>query len=118
MPRNRRTKSHRDIAAYLNDDRLPAGERGAVVLGLWAHAVAFLLLTTAQMTWCGVTAVRVWRRRDAGWVTALRTGVHRPTLAGLVAATVAYAGLRGLGMARLGRRAREHAAPQAQDPST
>jgi hypothetical protein len=79
-----------------------------VMLGLVTHAVAFLLLTGAQAAWCAVTAVRVWRRRESGWAEAVRTGVHRPTLASLAGATVAYAVLRRLGLARLRRRAREH----------
>ncbi len=84
-----------------------------MMLGLLAHAVAYLLLTGAQAAWAAVTAVRVWRRRDAGWPAALRDGVHRPTLAGLVTATVAYAVLRRLGLAAVTRQAGEHAAKSA-----
>jgi hypothetical protein len=97
-----------DLVAYLTDERVPDVERGAVMLGLWAHAVAYLLLTAAQVAWCAVTAVRVWRRREAGWAAAVRTGVHRPTLVGLASATAAYAILRRLGLASLSRRARRH----------
>jgi hypothetical protein len=106
----RRAEWRRDAEAYLMDARVSDTERGAVMLGLFAHAVVYLLLTGAQAAWCAVTAVRVWRRRDAGWTAALRDGVHRPTLAGLAAVTVAYALLRRLGMAVISRRAREHAA--------
>lgn len=37
-------------------------ERGAVVLALFGHAVIYLLLSAAEATWVGATAVRVWRR--------------------------------------------------------
>jgi hypothetical protein len=103
-----------DAVAYLTDERVPAGERGGVILGLLAYAVAYLLLTAAQAAWCAITAVRVWRRREAGWAAAVRTGVHRPTLAGLAAATVGFEIVRRLGVAGLSRRARDHAARQAR----
>ncbi len=112
-PRRGRERQ-RDIAAYLADERVPAGERGGVMLGLLAHAVVYLLLAGAQAGWCVVTAVRVWRRRDAGLAAAVRDGVHRPTLAGLAVATVAYAVARRLGVAGLSQRASAHATRQAQ----
>jgi hypothetical protein len=108
-----RGERHRDALALLTGESASDMERGAVMLGLFAHAVVYLLLTGAQVAWCAVTAVRVWRRRDAGWPAALRGGVHRPTLAGLGTATVAYAVLRKLGLAVISRRAREHAARSA-----
>jgi hypothetical protein len=108
-----RNERHRDALALLTGESASDMERGAVMLGLFAHAIAYLILTGAQAAWCAVTAVRVWRRRDAGWPAALRDGVHRPTLAGLVTATVAYALLRRLGLAAVSRRAREHAARNA-----
>ncbi len=55
-----------EVVAYLTDERVPAGERGGLMLGLVAHAFAYLLLVAAQAAWCVVTAMRVWRRRDAG----------------------------------------------------
>jgi hypothetical protein len=113
--RRGRAQEREDIVAYLTDDHAPPGERGAVMLGLTAHAVVFLVLASAQAAWCAVTGVRVWRRREAGWPAAVRTGIDRPTLAGLVAATVVYTGLRRFGLAKLSRRAREHAARRAQD---
>ena len=103
-----------EVEAYLTDESVPAAERGGVILGLVAHAGAYLLLTAAQATWCAVTAVRVWRRREAGWAEAVRTGVHRPTLAGVAAATVGYEIARRLGVAGLSRRARDHAVQQAR----
>jgi len=101
-----------EAMAYLIDERVPAGQRSTLMLGLVAHAFAYLLLTAAQVAWCAVTAVRVWRRREAGWAVALRTGVHRPTLAGLAAATLIYQILRRSLLARLAQRGREHAARQ------
>jgi hypothetical protein len=108
--RNGRAERQLDMAAYLADERVPAAERGGVMLGLLSHAVMFMVLACAQAAWCAVTAVRVWRRRDAGWPAALRDGAHRPTLAGLVTATAVYTVLRRLGLAAISRRAREHAA--------
>ena len=90
------------------DERVPDHERGAVVVGLVAHAFAYLALVATQAIWLAVTAVRVWRRRKEGFATAVRTGVHRPTLAGVVAATLTYAILHKIGIAWLGRRAAEH----------
>jgi hypothetical protein len=107
-------KRDSEVLAYLTDERVPAGERGGVILGLVAHAAAYLLLAAAQAAWCAVTAIRVWRRREAGWPVAVRTGVHRPTLAGLAAVTVGYEILRRLGVAGLSRRARDHAVRQAR----
>jgi hypothetical protein len=110
---NGRANRQLELAGYMADERVPAAERGGVMLGLFGHAVVFMVLTCAQATWCAVTAVRVWRRREAGWPAALRDGVHRPTLAGLVTATAAYTVLRRLGLAAIIRRAREHAARSA-----
>jgi hypothetical protein len=112
-----RNERNRDALALLTGESASDMERGAVMIGLFAHAVAYLMLTGAQAIWCAVMAVRVWRRRDAGWPAALRDGVHRPTLAGLVTATVAYAVLRRLGLAAISRRAREHAARSADADS-
>jgi hypothetical protein len=87
------------------------------MVGLVAHAFVYLLLAAVQAIWLVVTAARVWRRREAGWATAMRTGVHRPTLAGLAAATVIYEILRRFGMARLDQRAGEHATRQGRGAS-
>jgi hypothetical protein len=112
----RRSERQREMAAYMADDRVPDVERGGVLLALVAHAAGAMLLIGAQAAWCAVTAVRVWRRRDAGWTAAVRAGVHRPTLAGLTAATLAYAVLRRLGVAALIARARHHPARQGHEP--
>lgn len=111
--RDGRERRQQEIAAYLRDENVPDVERGAVMLGLITHAFTFLLLIAAQAAWGAVTAVRVWRRRDAGWPRAVRTGVHGPTLAGLVTATFGYQILVRFGRARLSSRARAHASRSA-----
>jgi hypothetical protein len=111
---SRRERRREEAVAYLIDERVPAGQRGTLMLGLVAHAFAYLLLTAAQVAWCAITAVRVWRRREAGWAVALRTGVHRPTLAGVAAATLIYQILRRSLLARLTQRGHEHAIRQGR----
>ena len=76
------SERHREVTGYLLNERVPDQERGAAVLGLVAHAFAYLALVAAPAIWLAVT-VRVWRRREEGFATAVRTGVHRPTLAGV-----------------------------------
>jgi hypothetical protein len=117
MGRNSRGDSERrrEVTAYLMDERVPDRERGAVVVGLVAHAFAYLVLSAAQAIWLAVTAVRVWRRREEGFATAVRTGVHKPTLAGLAAATLTYEIMRRFGMVRLSQRAAGHAVRQGRD---
>jgi hypothetical protein len=117
MSRNSQGNSerHREVTAYLLEERVPDQERGAVVLGLVAHAFAYLALVAAQAIWLAFTAVRVWRRREEGFATAVRTGVHRPTLAGVAAATLTYAILRRIGIAWLGHRAAEHGVRPGSD---
>jgi hypothetical protein len=41
-------KRHGRITAYMMDQRVPDTERGVVMLWLFAHAVAFLLLLAAE----------------------------------------------------------------------
>lgn len=54
-------------------------------------------------------AVRVWRRRSDGWTVAVRTGVHRPTLAAILTARLGYVVFRRVGLTRWDRRAEEYA---------
>jgi hypothetical protein len=56
------------------------------------------------MTWVAVTAARVWRHRDDGVLRAMKTGVHKPTLAMFLAADMGYVVLRRAALARFGRR--------------
>jgi len=98
--------------AYLTDDRVPAEERGWVMLGLVAHAGIYLLLTAAEAIWVVAVAVRVWRRREAGVTTAMRTGVHTRTLAILLVAQLTYVILRKIGLAKLNRRVGEYTSQQ------
>jgi hypothetical protein len=94
--------------AYLTDDRVPAEERGWVVLALLAHAVAAVLLAATEATWLTTAVVRVWRRRSDGWPAAVRTGVHRPTLVAILGARLGYVILRRVGLTRFDRRAEEY----------
>jgi hypothetical protein len=96
--------------AYMSEDGAPAEARGRVMLAMFAHAFVYLLLTAAEASWVVAVAVRVWRRREAGMTTAMRTGAHKPTLAVLLAAQLAYVILRRAGLAKLNRRVSEYTA--------
>jgi len=96
--------------AYMSEDGAPAEARGRVMLAMFAHAFGYLLLTAAEASWVVAVAVRVWRRREAGMTTAMRTGAHKPTLAVLLAAQLAYVILRRAGLAKLNRRVSEYTA--------
>src|SRR6516225_12384968 len=102
-PPGRHEQEQRGLA-YLTDDRVPAEERGWVMLGLVAHAGIYLLLTAAEAIWVVAVAVRVWRRREAGLTAAVRTGVHKPTLVVLLIAQLTYFILRRAGLARFRQR--------------
>jgi hypothetical protein len=102
---DRREEQSKAVQAWLTDDPTPALERGVVMVAFIVHAFAFLLLTASEAIWVAVTAVRVWRRRDTGLGEAARTGVHKPTLAGLLAAHLFFDALRRAGWAELCRRA-------------
>jgi hypothetical protein len=90
------------------DEDLPSREKGAIFLALLAHAVIYLLLTAAQAIWVAVTASRIWQRRDAGLSAAVKDGVHRPTLAGISAATLLCEITRRAGVAMLSHRVAGH----------
>jgi len=94
--------------AYMAEDGAPVEERGWVMLALFAHACIYLLLTVAEAIWVVALAVRVWRRREVGMITAVRTGVHKPTLAVLLAAKLTYVILRRVGIAKINQRTREY----------
>ena len=100
--------------AYMSEDRAPAEERGRAMLALFGHAFVYLLLTVAEAGWVVAVAVRVWRRREAGMATAMRTGVHRRTLAILLVAHLTYVILRKIGLAKLNRRVSEYTSQQGQ----
>jgi len=102
-PPSRHDQAQRGLA-YLTDDRVPAEERGWVMLALVAHAGTYLLLTAAEAIWVVAMAVRVWRRREAGVTAAVRTGVHKPTLVVLLVAQLTYLIFRRVGLAKLNRR--------------
>jgi len=96
----------------MSEDGAPAEERGRVMLALFGHAFVYLLLTVAEVSWVVAVAVRVWRRREAGMTTAMRTGVHTRTLAILLVAQLTYVILRKIGRANLNRRVSEYASQQ------
>ena len=77
------------------------------MLALVGHAFVYLLLTGTEAIWVLVMAVRVWRRREVGLTEAMRTDVHKPTLAALLVAHLLYEVLRRVGLAKLSRRASE-----------
>jgi hypothetical protein len=104
----RRRRDYLQRSDYLVNDDLSDEERGKAMFLLWAHACAALLLMAAQTTWALVTAVRVWRRREAGLPAAVQTGVHKPTLAVLLAARLAYLIFQRAVLAMLERMAAEY----------
>ena len=106
-PAGRAERQRRELA-YLTDDQVPDQERGLVILALLTHAVAAMLLTAAEVTWVTTALIRVWRRRDRGWTTAVRAGVHRPTLVAVLGARLGYVIFRRIGLTRLDRLADEH----------
>jgi hypothetical protein len=108
--RRKRELRHRRNVAFLTSDDVPVEERGWSLLFLLAHACAYLLLTTAEATWAVVTGVRVWRRRETGLAASVRSGVHKPTLAVLLAARLAFTIFWRAGLAKLNRRADDYAA--------
>jgi hypothetical protein len=109
MRRDRRRRlEYLQRSDYLVNDDLPVEERGKAMLVLLGHACAALLLLAAQTAWAVVTAVRVWRRREAGLTAAVQTGVHKPTLAVLLAARLAYLMFRRAVLKMLKRMAAEY----------
>ena len=104
----RSQEQRQQFMAYMADDGAPAEDRGWVMLALFVHACLYVLLTAARASWVVAVAVRIWRRREAGMSTAMRTGVHKPTLAVLLAAQVGYVILRRVGLAKLNRRVSEY----------
>ena len=115
MRRDPRSQEQRQrFTAYMAEEGASAEERGRVMLVLFAHAFVYLLLTAAEVSWVVVVAVRVWRRREAGMTTAMRAGVHKPTLAVLLGAQLSYVILRRVGLAKLNRRVSEYISRQGQ----
>lgn len=117
VPHTRRVRRHpsyseqrRRFNAYVTGTSKE--ERGVVVLALFAHAAIFSLLSTAEAIWVVSTAVRVWRRREAGLTQAARASVHKPTLVALLAAHILYQLLRMAGVAKLDRRSVDFLARQ------
>ena len=99
---------------YMSEDGAPTEERGRVMLALFGHAFVHLSLTVAEASWVVAVAVRVWRRREAGMTTAMKTGVHKRTLAILLVAQLTYVILRKIGLAKLNKRVSEYSPQQSQ----
>jgi hypothetical protein len=99
-----REQRHQRFQAWLADARTPDEEKGVIALVMLGHAGVYLLLAATEVTWVALTAARVLRHRDDGLRTALRTGVHTPTLATFVAADLGYVVLRRAALARIDRR--------------
>lgn len=99
-----RDDARRDrLVAYA--ERLPPQERGLVVMWGLLNAIATLGLGAATAATVALSARQVWRRREAGWVQALRTGVIRPAVAALLTANVAHQTARIWAVRELDRRA-------------
>lgn len=103
MRRDSRQEQSERLMTYMTDDRTPAEEKGWIMLALTGHALIYLLLAATDAIWAVFMAVRVWRRREVGLTQATRTGVHKPTLATLLAANLLYGVLLRLGRAKLNR---------------
>jgi hypothetical protein len=69
-------------------DRSPAEQRGKVIVVLWCHAVAVVLVDAALVGSLTVSAVRIWRRRDRGWLRATVEGGAWTSVAVLVGASL------------------------------
>jgi hypothetical protein len=70
-------------------ERSSIERRGKIVVVMWCHATAVVLLDGALVGYLAVSAVRIWRRRDQGWVRAVADGGRWKTIAALtVASTV------------------------------
>jgi predicted component of type VI protein secretion system len=99
-----RERRQQRFLAYLADAGTSDEEKGVITLVLLGHAGVYLLLTASEVTWIALTVARVLRRRDDGLRTAVRAGVHMPTLAVFVAANLGYVAVRRAILAWLDRR--------------
>ena len=62
-------------------------ERGRTMIMLGAYAAAFTVVNYGLAASVVVSAVRIWRRRDRGWGTAVRAGGCWRTVAGFAVAS-------------------------------
>jgi hypothetical protein len=69
-------------------DRSSAEQRGKVLIVLWCHAVAVVVVDGALAGSLTLSAVRIWRRRDRGWLRATVDGGAWTSVAVLAAALV------------------------------
>ncbi|OLB65510.1 MAG: hypothetical protein AUI10_06420 [Actinobacteria bacterium 13_2_20CM_2_72_6] len=68
-------------------ERLSPDRRGKIVIVLWCHATAVVLIDGALAGYLAVSAVRIWRRREQGWVRAVAGGGRWRTIAALTVAS-------------------------------
>jgi hypothetical protein len=99
-----REQRQQRFLAWLADAHTSDEEKGVITLVMLGHAGAYLLLAATEVTWVALTAARVLRHRGDGLRTAVRTGVHTPTLAAFVAADLGYVALRRAILTRIDRR--------------
>jgi hypothetical protein len=69
-------------------DRSSAEQRGKMIVVLWCHAVAVVLVDAALVGCLTLSAVRIWRRRDRGWLRATVDGGAWTSVAVLVGASL------------------------------
>ncbi|GIH17981.1 hypothetical protein [Rugosimonospora africana] len=78
-------------------ERSSPEQQGRLALILWGHAVAAVLTDGGLAACLALSATRIWRRRDQGWVRATADGGYWKTAAGLaLAAAARRAGRRHL----------------------
>src|SRR5688572_2687378 len=86
-------------------------ERGRMIMVLAGYATAFTAVNGGLAASLAVSAARIWRRRDKGWVTAVQVGGCWRTVAGFTLASAVLPVVRksivdriaGSGMPRLSR---------------
>jgi hypothetical protein len=76
----------RQLHAHL--DRSSAEQRGKIVAALWCHSVAAILVDGGLAGCLTLSALRIWRRRDRGWLRATVDGGAWTGVAVLAAASV------------------------------
>jgi hypothetical protein len=85
---------HRRAKITARIESAPAEERGRILIALWCFAVVSTAANGALAASVASSAVRIWRRRDQGWVPAVRVGGYWRTVTGFA---LASAGLRVVG---------------------
>jgi hypothetical protein len=102
--RERATRQFRQVQA------LPPQERGAVMVGLLANAVATVLLQTTLAVVLARAARRGWQQRQLGPARAARTALT-PAVGWTAGAAAAHQVARSWAVLALDRRLNAHAGP-------